>query len=133
MLALALHRCHSVTVTLLGDRSGQLFQNALVQRQRMMRMAQQEGVPCHITYLQRQDDTPLGHLEQYFFGGAVPWEGETEAMSLYEASTAYTEVEYVSAQIRQLVRQGYRYRDIAVASRSMEIYAPLLESICSAI
>ena len=129
VLALALHRCHSVTVTLLGDRSGQLFQNALVQRQRMMRMAQQEGVPCHITYLQRQDDTPLGHLEQYFFGGAVPWEGETEAVSLYEASTAYTEVEYVSAQIRQLVRQGYRYRDIAVASRSMEIYAPLLESV----
>ena len=34
-----------------------------------------------------------------------------------------------SAAIRQLAAQGYRYRDIAVASRSMDSYGPLLESV----
>ena len=129
VLALALRRCHSVTVTLLGDRSGQLFQNAAAQKERLVRMAHEAGVECRLAYLSRQDDTPLGHLERHCFGSDAVWEEETGAVTLYQAATAYTEVEYVSARIRQLAAQGYRYRDIAVASRSMDIYGPLLESV----
>ena len=129
VLTLALRRCHSVTVTLLGDRSGQLFQNAAAQKERLVRMAREAGVECRLAYLSRQDDSPLGHLERHCFGSDAVWEGETDAVALYQAATAYTEVEYVSAQIRQLAAQGYRYRDIAVASRSMDIYGPLLESV----
>lgn len=129
VLALALRRCHSVTVTLLGDRSGQLFQNAAAQKERLVRMAHEAGVECRLAYLSRQDDSPLGHLERHCFGSDAVWEEETGAVTLYQAATAYTEVEYVSAQIRQLAAQGYRYRDIAVASRSMDIYGPLLESV----
>ena len=129
ILRLALRRCHSVTVTLLGDRNGQLFQNAAAQKERLLRMARETGVECRLEYLSRKDDSPLGHLERCFFGSDAPWEGETEAVALYQAATAYTEVEYVAAQIRRLARQGYRYRDIAVASRSMELYGPLLESV----
>ena len=129
VLALALRRCHSVTVTLLGDRSGQLFQNAAAQKERLVRMAHEAGVECRLAYLSRQDDSPLGHLERHCFGSDAVWEEETGAVTLYQAATAYTEVEYVSARIRQLAAQGYRYRDIAVASRSMDIYGPLLESL----
>ena len=129
VLALALRRCHSVTVTLLGDRSGQLFQNAAAQKERLVRMAREAGVECRLAYLSRQDDSPLGHLERHCFGSDAVWEEETGAVALYQAATAYTEVEYVSARIRQLAAQGYRYRDIAVASRSMDIYGPLLESV----
>ena len=129
VLALALRRCHSVTVTLLGDRSRQLFQNAAAQKERLVRMARQTGVECRLTYLSRRDDSPLGHLERHFFGGDAPWEEDTDAVALYQATTAYTEVEYVSAKIRQLARQGYRYRDMAVASRTLDSYGPLLESI----
>ena len=129
VLALALRRCHSVTVTLLGARSGQLFQNAAAQKERLVRMAHEAGVECRLAYLSRQDDTPLGHLERHCFGSDAVWEEETGAVTLYQAATAYTEVEYVSARIRQLAAQGYRYRDIAVASRSMDIYGPLLESV----
>ena len=129
VLALALRRCHSVTVTLLGDRSGQLFQNAAAQKERLVRMAHEAGVECRLAYLSRQDDSPLGHLERHCFGSDAVWEEETGAVALYQAATAYTEVEYVSARIRQLAAQGYRYRDIAVASRSMDIYGPLLESV----
>ena len=129
VLTLALRRCHSVTVTLLGDRSGQLFQNAAAQKERLVRMAREAGVECRLAYLSRQDDSPLGHLERHCFGSDAVWEEETGAVALYQAATAYTEVEYVSARIRQLAAQGYRYRDIAVASRSMDIYGPLLESV----
>ena len=129
VLALALRRCHSVTVTLLGDRSGQLFQNAAAQKERLVRMAREAGVECRLAYLSRQDDSPLGHLERHCFGSDAVWEEETGAVALYQAAIAYTEVEYVSARIRQLAAQGYRYRDIAVASRSMDIYGPLLESV----
>ena len=129
VLATALRRCHSVTVTLLGDRSEQQFQNAAAQKERLMRMAQEAGMECRLHYLTRQDDTPLGRLERHFFGGGEPWEEPTGAVTLYQAATAYTEVEYAAAQIRQLAMEGYRYRDIAVASRSMALYGPLLESV----
>ena len=129
ILALALRRCHSVTVTLLGDRSGQLFRNAAAQKERLVRMAREAGVQCRMEYLSRNGDSPLDHLERHFFGSDTAWEDETDAVALYEAATAYTEVEYVSAQIRQLAAQGYRYRDIAVASRAMDVYGPLLESV----
>ena len=128
VLTLALRRCHSVTVTLLGDRSGQLFQNAAAQKERLVRMAREAGVECRLAYLSRQEDSPLGHLERHCFGSDAVWE-ETDAVALYQAATAYTEVEYVSARIRRLAAQGYRYRDIAVASRSMDVYGPLLESV----
>ena len=129
VLTLALRRCHSVTVTLLGARSGQLFQNAAAQKERLVRMAREAGVECRLAYLSRQEDSPLGHLERHCFGSDAVWEEETDAVALYQAATAYTEVEYVSARIRQLAAQGYRYRDIAVASRSMDSYGPLLESV----
>ena len=129
VLTLALRRCHSVTVTLLGDRSGQLFQNAAAQKERLVRMAREAGVECRLAYLSRQEDSPLGQLERHCFGSDAVWEEETDAVALYQAATAYTEVEYVSARIRQLAAQGYRYRDIAVASRSMDSYGPLLESV----
>ena len=129
VLSHALGRCHSVTVTLLGDRAGRQFQNAAAQKERLVRMARQAGVECRLTYLSRQDDSPLGHLERHFFGGDAPWKEDTDAVALYQAATAYTEVEYVSAKIRQLARQGYRYRNMAVASRTLDSYGPLLESI----
>ena len=129
VLALALRRCASVTVTLLGDKTGQQFQNAAAQKERLVRMAREAGVECRLTYLTRQDDSPLGHLERCFFGHDAAWEGETDAVALYQAATAYTEVEYVSAQIRRLAQQGYRYRDMAVAARTLDAYGPLLESI----
>ena len=50
-------------------------------------------------------------------------------MRLYEATSAYAEVEYVSAQIRQMLRGGYRCRDIAVTARDLTEYAPVLEHI----
>ena len=131
ILLTALTQAESVTVTLLGDRSAtEIFQNALRQRQRLVRMAQQTGCRCTMEFMEPAGNTPLAHLEKYFFGAAVPTrEGGGDQVRLYEATSAYAEVEYVSAQIRQMLRGGYRCRDIAVTARDLTEYAPVLEHI----
>ena len=131
ILLTALTQAESVTVTLLGDRSAtEIFQNALRQRQRLVRMAQQTGCRCTMEFMEPAGNTPLAHLEKYFFGAAAPTrEGGGNQVRLYEATTAYVEVEYVSAQIRQMLRNGYRCRDIAVTARDLTEYAPVLEHI----
>ena len=130
VLERALLQCENVTVTLLGEkRDGELFRNATVCRDRLVRLAQSLGVKCEILYVQEERQGALGHLEQHFFGTDAVWEEQTEQIRLYEAGTAFSEVEYVSAQIRKLAQQGVRYRDIAVAARNMEEYAPILERV----
>lgn len=131
ILLTALTQAESVTVTLLGDRSAtEIFQNALRQRQRLMRMAQQTGCRCTMEFMEPAGNTPLAHLEKYFFGAEAPTRsGGGNQVRLYEATTAYAEVEYVSAQIRQMLRNGYRCRDIAVTARDLTEYAPVLEHI----
>ena len=131
ILAVILRQAHDVTVTLLGDRNDtQLFANALQQKERLVRMARECGVPCEVVYFTNAVDTPLAHLEQHFFGADEPWNEETEQIQIYEAGTAFTEVEAVAAQILRLVRSGkYRFRDIAVSARNMEAYGPILENV----
>lgn len=35
----------------------------------------------------------------------------------------------MSQQLRQLAAEGYRWRDMGVCARNMEVYGPLLESV----
>ncbi len=131
ILETALQQANCVTVTLLGDRTAaDIFQNAYRQRQRLIRMAQQAGQRCEMEFMERREDSALGHLERYFFGAAAPERsGGVEQVRLYEATTAYAEVEYAAAEIRQMLSRGYRCRDIAVTARNLEEYGPLLEHI----
>ena len=99
------------------------------QRRRLQRLAKEHGCKCEVINLVSCDDTALGHLERHFFGTDEPWEGDTPPITLYQAHTAYSEVEYVSAQLRRLARGGVRWRDMAVAARNMEVYGPLLEAV----
>ena len=132
VLNCALRQCRHVTVTLLGVKGrNDLFQNAVCQRDRLVRMAQKANIPCRIQYCEEiAPTTPLMHLERGFFGSDTPWEQETEEIALYQAGNLFSEVEYVSAQIRRLTqREGYRYRDIVVTTRNMELYGPVITSV----
>jgi len=131
VIEVLLRRAGSITVTLLGEKGNHdLFQNALRQRERLVRMAARAGVPCEIVYLTDRPQGPLGHLERGLFGSDAPWEGDADAIELYEAATAFTEVEYVASRIRALTcGGGYRYRDIGVMARNMDVYGPILENV----
>lgn len=128
-----LRSANSLTVTLMGDKTGSLpiFEQSIRTRDKLCRLAQDMGVETEITYLPpAAEDTPLRHLEACFFGETSSWEGPAEEVTLYKAEDPFSEVEYVAGEILALVRSGqYRFRDIAVAARNLDEYAPVIEDI----
>ena len=130
ILTTVLHQAHSLTVTLLGDmHEVQLFQNAIGQRYRLERMAKDNSAYCEVEHLVGTSGTALGHLERHCFGETEVWHCGEVPIRLYQANTAFSEVEYVSSQLRHLAQQGVRWRDMGVAARNMEVYGPLLEAV----
>ncbi len=126
----ALQTAHSVTVTLLGDKyQTELFTNGIRTRDSLVRLGNMAGRQTQVVYRTTGRDGALGHLEKHFFAGEQPYEGGREEVALYQASAPLQEVEYVCAQIRDLARRGVRYRDMAVASRNMALYGPLIERV----
>ena len=123
ILRILLRRAKSVTVTLLGDDGDrELFSAGLRVRAQLIALARDAGVLCEEETLAPSGDSgALSHIERCFFGPARTLAGGTDAVALYEAGSAYSECEWVAAQILSLVReQGYRYRDITVTARNLE-------------
>lgn len=53
----------------------------------------------------------------------------TDGLSLMTCDNFYDELETVAARIAALVREGYRYREIAVIARSLDRYQAALETV----
>ena len=81
-----------------------------------------------------RDNPAMAFLESELFRySAAAFEEEQKAVSLHEARNPRAEAQYVAEEIRRLVRtKGYRYRDIAVISSDMNVYADALEKACAA-
>ena len=73
----------------------------------------------------------IARVEEHLFEAVLPVFEETpEGVELYRAMSPYSEVERAAAELARLVREeGYRYRDLAVTARSMEVYGPLITLI----
>ena len=126
----------SLTVSLFGDRRelGGVFSVAQQVRSRLIRIAEEEGVPCRTVGAPADAEDPcdeaLRHLERRFFGVLRPYEEKTDAVRLYRAGTTYDEVEHTASEIRRLVASGRcRYRDILVSARNMEEYEDTIENV----
>ena len=83
-----------------------MFQVSLRTRDQLTRLAERAGCPWEVQTLTRADDSALGHLERYFFGEGEPYEGDSGAIRVREADTAFSEVEQTAADIRRLVAAG---------------------------
>ncbi|MEA4992918.1 MAG: PD-(D/E)XK nuclease family protein [Oscillibacter sp.] len=132
ILSVLLRRAASVTVTLLGDEhdAGEIFEVSVRTRDRLRRLAESAGVPFEIQYVASWDDSPMGLVERSFFDGDETWEGETSAVRLREADSAFTEVEQTAADILRLVKtEKCRFRDITVAARNMKDYESVIENV----
>lgn len=78
ILETILQQAHSITVTLLGDRSASdIFQNAFRQRQRLVRMARQTGQRCEMEFMERQENSPWD-IWNGTFSGRRPRSGPAE-------------------------------------------------------
>ncbi|MDD3765813.1 MAG: exodeoxyribonuclease V subunit gamma [Eubacteriales bacterium] len=80
-----------------------------------------------------EDNKELLHLESNFFKyPAEAFDDATENISIFRANNYYGEVESAAAKILRLCRkEGYRFRDIAVITKELSTYAPLIRSIFS--
>lgn len=131
-LSILLRQARSVTVTLLGepDSREEIFEASLKTLGQLRRVAEQERRPVEIQVLERRDNTALGHVERYFFGENVPFEGDSGAIRIREADNVFSEVEQTAADILRLVSAGKcRYRDITVAARNMGDYEGVIETV----
>ena len=73
----------------------------------------------------------MAFLESELFRYSGKQCDSTGAISLHEARNPRSEAQYVAESIRYLVREkGYRYRDIAVITADMNVYADALEKAC---
>ena len=134
ILRIILQRAGSVTVTLLGDGSdSELFSESLRVRSRLYELAREAGVRCSEEVLRAGEPRDaLAHIERHFFGSGGRWEEPTEQLRLYEAENAYAEAEWIASEILRLVRtEGYRFRDITVASRDLGSAEGVLRAVFS--
>lgn len=123
---------HSVTVTLLGEKNShsEIFETSLKTQEQLIRLAQKAGCKCQLKWLTQTEPTPLGHLEQTFFGKTEIWGKPTNSIRLREADTAFSEVEQTAADILRLVAAGKcRFRDITVSARNMTDYEAIIETV----
>lgn len=88
-----------------------------------------------------ENNAEMAFLESELFrytGKQYHWEGGQEkkavgmgSISLHEARNPRAEAQYVAERIRYLVRENkYRFRDIAVITADMNVYADALEKAC---
>ena len=96
--------------------------------QSLLSLARRAGVPAQaplvLTQPHRYAAAALAHLSQHFWAAdAVPFTADaTDAVRLFAAADLYEETEHAAAAIAALIRQGGRYRDIAVVARDTEPY-----------
>lgn len=102
----------------------------------LRRLAEAAGVPIRESIILNQKPVPrfahnpsMAHLEQELFRYRNhPYEKEQDAIHLFEASTPSEEVRQTCLEIRRLIREnGYQYRDIAVVTGDLSVYADYVE------
>ena len=132
VLEAILRQAHSVTLALTWG-EGELFSPSQKTIASVKRLAAKTGQPVAETLLEgaAQGRTPpLVHLEANLFAPApAPYEGAWDgSVTVRRLSSPQEEVAWAAGEIRALAQSGrYRYRDIAVAARSMAPYWEQLE------
>ena len=115
------------------DDSSQLFYSTRRTRSRLTRMARDRSVdiaPIIRLDIPRRFNSPsLIALEENIYRiDKDKYEDEASDVTVYRASDIYDECDFVARTVRSLVKGGYRYRDMAVISRSGDQYLGILDT-----
>ena len=102
---------------------------------KLNRIANDNGIGVRVVEF-NQTATPDGkapellYLEKHLFThDRENFPGECSAVKLFQAPSRHTECEYVASQVWELVRNGYRWRDIGLVARNWEEYGPVCETV----
>jgi ATP-dependent helicase/nuclease subunit B len=139
-----LRRAVSVTVTLATDslvpseNIADIFYASKRTASRLFAIAAEHGVTVLPNIFtgeckKYRANAELAHLEKNFFKyPAEIYANPAKNLGIFMANNYYGEVEAAAVYIRRLCREsGYRFREIAVVTKAMEVYAPLARHIFS--
>lgn len=127
-----LRGAENVTVTLLLGGDSPAFYSTEKTLRHLSALAGELSVPlCRVD--QREDlrhgDPGLTYLCDNLWRFAAPaWEGECEAVRLYECADEFDECERVAHAVAIAVRGGRRYGELAVIARDSAKYSGILEA-----
>lgn len=80
----------------------------------------------NLRYKARPD---LSFLEAHLYrrGGGSIFDGEAEHIRILSAANPAQEIRFITQEILKLLRQGYRYRDMAVIAGDLSVYGHVVE------
>ncbi|MGN0552145.1 MAG: PD-(D/E)XK nuclease family protein, partial [Oscillospiraceae bacterium] len=137
LLKVMIRDCAGVTISLSTEdeypKNFSLFDTVNTTASKLIAIANDSGVQTNKVFLaenRRFKNPELEFMRKNLLRSKRGiFDGECNAVKVYEAAEPYAEADYVAAEICRLVREeGYRYSDIAVTSRSPENYAAMIEA-----
>lgn len=115
------------------DNSEEIFDSARKTAVKLRRMASDSGITVSVNNMMQPipgKDEALIYLEQNLFGsGSDSYAGDNSAIELYTASTPAEECEYAASKVLELVRSGFRWRDISVVVSGFQQIGQMAENI----
>lgn len=136
ILAVIMRQAASVTVCLRCDSLSASGDGLFVPTRHtalgLIALAQESGVGMEYRVLEQcREADELAFVEQGLFSEQTEaWPEPAQQVCVCKAKTPYSEVEAVAEEILHLVRdKGYRFRDITVATRSLEDCQDRMEAV----
>ena len=117
-----------VTISMNCDCAGSqllAFEKAGETAMQLLRIARRLGQDVETVYVPAKN-RPLGPVRDGLFQGYIQ-NGSCRELQVFQAESPYQEVLCAAEQIMELVRKGYRYRDITVICADLAGYRPLVQ------
>ena len=132
----AITQC-DVTVTLcLSENRGRTgFVTVEKTEKALLNMVAKRGIPCdqstHLTPLCEYSPSEFRLIEDklFDFSYSSPSDYSSDKITLAQCADEFAQAEFIAVNICKLVRNGARYRDIAVINRNPESYDGVLDVI----
>lgn len=141
IIRVLMKKAHQVTITLCTESvtfvpEENIFHSNYITYQKLMQLASDENVvvdtPLFLERTHRFKTEELSYLEKnlYTYAGGKPYPKQVENIHVLLAANPYTEVQEIAKTINQLVqKKNYRYRDIAIITKTQEQYESLVKVI----
>lgn len=123
--------CVSLRLENPGDTSDSLFGSVRKTWSRFSQIAAKYGIPVKTTEMEKPlkyKSADLSHLNMNIMRPVRKCGGISENISITECADLYEEADFICSEIKKLVADGYRYRDITVLSRQLSEYPYIFEA-----
>ena len=142
IIAKLLNMANKVTLTVTSDSlykdkdpSNDIFYSNKETIEKILKIAKEENVKVkdfvYLDNIQGFKSEELKHIEKNLYNFPYKkYDKQVKDINLFLAQNQYSEIEEVAKEITKLVRdKNYRYRDIAVITKNIDIYSNLSKAI----